>query len=77
MIRIAPNATGLHLVKPSSSFAVRFILAVLAATVVGLLAVHTLAPGSASTAPANDVRAATSQVAPQPSEPIYYPGRPY
>jgi hypothetical protein len=75
MVRIAHNPAGTLVVTPFSVFAARFILAVLAASVGALLALHTLAPGSAATAPANDESAATSQWAPQP--PTYFSGKPY
>ena len=76
MMRIAHRPDGVNVVERFSSFAARFILAVLAATVVALLALHTFASGSVATAPANDESAATSHVAPEPSEPIFYQGRP-
>jgi hypothetical protein len=77
MIPNAHNPARLNAVKPFSAFAVRLLLALLAATAAISLALHALAESSASTQLDKDDGAVTSQVAPQPSEPTYFPGKPY
>ena len=77
MVPTTPNAGGAYAVKPFSVFATRFILAVLAATATVVLVVNMLGHSMASTAPANDDRATLSQAAPEPSEFVQFPGKPY
>jgi len=77
MIPTAPNPAGLYRAGPFSAFVARFVLVVLAATAAFILALHMLAPGSASTPLANDANDGTSQVASHPTEFVQFPGNPY
>ena len=70
--------TASHLRTPGRATSIQvLVMFIIVATGAVVLALHTFAPSSAEMAPANGDDAAASQIAPQSSEPIYFPGRPY